>query len=111
MPFVHMSFRGDEAEGLWRAPPNPPARTGVAMVSTPPLVPLLEGRRRRIASRLAVLMQNTPSSSTTLPEPSQGRVHTGHPPLSLGDGKQREGAYLLVGGGAAPGGTVEGGIL
>ena len=89
MPSVHRPFRGDEAEGLWRAPPNPPARTWVAMVSTPPLVPLLEGRRRRIALRLAVLVQNTPSSSTTLPEPNQGRVHTGHPPLSLEGGKQR----------------------
>ena len=32
-----------------------------------------------------------------------GGTSIGHPPLSLGDGKQREGAYLLVGGGAAPG--------
>jgi len=55
MPFVRRPFRGDEAEELWRAPPNPPARTGVAMVSTPPLVPLLEGRRRRIALRLAAV--------------------------------------------------------
>ena len=89
MPSVHRPFRGDEAEGLWRAPPNPPARTWVTMVPTPPFVPLLEGRRRRIALRLAVLVQNTPSSSTKLPEPNQGRVHTGHPPLSLGHGKQR----------------------
>ena len=55
MPLVRRPFRGDEAEELWRAPPNPPARTGVAMVSTPPLVPLLEGRRRRIALRLAAV--------------------------------------------------------
>ena len=86
MPLVHRPFRGSEAGELWRPPLESPACTWVAVVPTPPLVPLLEGRRRRIALRLAVLVQSTPLSSTRLPEPNQGRIHTalGHPPMPPG---------------------------
>ena len=65
MPSVHRPFRGDEAEGLWRTPPNPPARTGVAMVSTPPLVPLLSRCKKRCKLCVTRTSQLVPHVSTT----------------------------------------------